>query len=160
MSRSATGAGRDTVSPVVDKVARVRWTRTARLWPLVVLPLLAGLFAMHGVQAANGGGDHAMPMVSSASMPYGPSAAGPGHAMPAHPVAAAPAERAAPAMTGHDGAMCLAMLVLTLLALAMTRAPWLANVRGAPRAVRLPRAEYRRPSRGPPVYLRLCVFRL
>lgn len=136
-------------------MARVRWTRATWLWPLVVLPLLAGLFAMHGVQAANGDG-HAMPM-SSAPMPYGPSAA---HATPGHPMPGAPTIRAAPAMPGHDGGMCLALLVLTLLALAMTRAPWLAYVRDVPRAVRLPLAEYRRPSRGPPVYLRLCVFRL
>jgi len=124
-------------------------TRATRLWALAVLPLLAGLFAMHGVQAADGGGHAmAMPMVASGA----PSHAEMGHPMPGD------VELAAHSGHGHDDMMCLALLVLTLLALALTHAPWLALVRQA--AVRLPRTQYRRPSRDPPVYLRLCVFRL
>ena len=143
-------------------MARVRSTRAAKLWLFAVLPLLAGLFAMHGVQAANGAG-HEMPMVASASLPSEPMPdhAGPAHAMAGHAMAApAAAELAAPGMPEHGGVMCLALLVLTLIVLFLTRAPWLVHVRDAPRAVRPPRTTYRRPSRGPPVYLRLCVFRL
>lgn len=121
--------------------------RARATWLLGVLFLLAGLFAMHGMQAANGD-SHAMPMAASASA----------HAMP-HDTAPMP-ELAPHAGHGHDAAMCLALLGLTLLALALTRAPWLDLVRDPRRAVRLPRARRRPPSRDPPVYLRLCVFRL
>ena len=117
--------------------------RARATWLLGVLFLLAGLFAMHGVQAATGD-SHAMPMAASA------------HVMPEHPMP----ELAPHAGHGHDAAMCLALLGLTLLALALTRAPWLELVRDPRRAVRLPCTRYRRPSRDPPVYLRLCVFRL
>jgi hypothetical protein len=130
-----------------------------RAW-VVVVPLLAGLFAMHGVQAASGG-VHTMPMVASA---------GPGHAMAAVPgrgmaaaVEAAPeagSEWGAAVMGGHGAVMCLALLVLLAFALVMTRAPWLARLRGVLRGVRRPRGRERWPQRGPPVYLRLCVFRL
>jgi hypothetical protein len=123
-----------------------------RAWAVVV-PLLAGLFAMHGVQAASGD-VHAMPMVAATGM---------GHAAPGHAMAAAGEagpEWGAAGMPGHGDVMCLALLVLLGFALGMSRGSWLARARGVLRGIRRARGRGWRSPRGPPVHLRLCVFRV
>jgi hypothetical protein len=134
-----------------------------RVWAVVV-PLLAGLFAMHGVQAASGDA-HTVPMAAvsmghARAMPAAHTGASDGHHVGGPREPSAGPEWDAAAMSGHGAMMCLALLVLLAFALVMTRAPWLARLRAVLRGVRPPRARDRRPERGPPVYLRLCVFRL
>lgn len=127
-----------------------------RMWVLAVL--LTGLFAMHGVQPATGPA-HTMPLTAAATPTSAPTtghaAAGAFHARHARRVV--DWDRLG-IVGGHGGVMCLALLGL-LMGLVMTRAPWLDIPRGRGRRLLWPRGGGESRTRGPPVYLRVCVFR-